>query len=145
MTIQKYYNLIHVIDFSEIESKNNLVPKTALANDCFKVVILKMLDFSPLKDEEAVYECYEDICFQVVSRNRRSDVGDSYNQEDDNRMCDLTCKCSPGLSNSIAQKSSTSQESSQEQTVELKTALGYGSIALAACLLIVLGMFSTNK
>ena len=99
-----------------------------------------MIDFSPLKGDEALYECYEDVCFQILSRNRRYDEDDS--QEDDNRMCDLTCKCSPGLSNSIAQKSSTSQESSQEQTVELETALGYGSIALAVCLLIVLGLFS---
>ena len=100
-----------------------------------------MIDFSPLKGDEALYECYEDVCFQILSRNRRYDEDDS--QEDDNRMCDLTCKCSPGLSNSIAQKSSTSQESSQEQTVELETALGYGSIALAVCLLIVLGLFSS--
>ena len=104
-----------------------------------------MIDYSPLKGDEALYECYEDVCFEILSRNRRYDEDDSYNQEDDNRMCDLTCKCSPGLSNSIAQKSSTSQESSQEQTVDIGTAFGYGSIALAVCLLIVLGLFSINK
>ena len=96
--------------------------------------------YSPLLDEEILYECYGDDCFEIISRNRR----DNPNEEDDNRMCDLTCKCSPGLSNSIAQKSSTSQESSQEQTVELETALGFGSIALAVCLIIVLGLLSTN-
>ena len=104
--------------------------------------ILAMMDYSPLKGDEALYECYEDVCFEILSRNRRYAEDDTYDEEDDNRMCDLTCKCSPGLSNSIAQKSSTSQESSQEQTVELETALGYGSIALAVCLLIVLGLFS---
>ena len=106
--------------------------------------ILAMMDYSPLKGDEALYECYEDVCFEILSRNRRYAEDDTYDEEDDNRMCDLTCKCSPGLSNSIAQKSSTSQESSQEQTVELETALGYGSIALAVCLLIVLGLFSNR-
>ena len=103
-----------------------------------------MMDYSPLKGDEALYECYEDVCFEILSRNRRSDEDDQTNQDEDNRMCDLTCKCSPGLSNSIAQKSSTSQESSQEQTVDMKTAFGYGGIALVVCLLVVLGPFSIS-
>ena len=105
---------------------------------------MSVMDYSPLNDGQALYECYKDVCFEILSRNRRYDEDKSSNQDEDNRMCDLTCKCSPGLKNSIAQKSSTSQESSQEQTVDLGTAMGYGSIALAVCLLIVLGLFSIN-
>ena len=105
---------------------------------------MSMMDYSSLSDGQVLYECYEDVCFEILSRNRRYDEDKSSYQDEDNRMCDLTCKCSPGLKNSIAQKSSTSQESSQEQTVDLETALGFGSIALAVCLLIVLGLFSIN-
>jgi len=44
------------------------------------------------------------------------------------------------MDNSIDQKSSMDQKSSQKQTVSMKSAFGFGAIALVVCLVIALGL-----
>ena len=86
-----------------------------------------------------------DICVPILfgTDELESDWSSRFRREaedlNDKRHCDLTCTCSPGLDNSIAQESSMDQKSSQKQTVSMKSAFGFGAIALVVCLLIALG------
>ena len=56
----------------------------------------------------------------------------------ENKKCNLECICSPDMQNKIAQTSSMSQASESKQTVSMQSAFGFGGIAAAGGLILVL-------